>query len=366
MLIPCVNNLTDKAPKTFLSNAEAASTTAIRVKNNEAFTDSWAIQLGETGEAKAEIVIGTVSSGSMTCGALSFDHPANTPIYAIRYDQIVFEKSAAGTSGTAAAITNGTVNIDPSGSVTWYDDSTGVTTDAYKTYFRASALAENSTESDWITSSGHSFYSLAAVRSRIKAKAINARSLDDDEIDDWINEWREEMLNVAIKVDQQFSMATTDVSIGTSGLGTITNTDFKKPKRIWVTKNGTDWYRCQKKKYSGHFPDEDFTFSNPHFYMQGDNIFHVLPEEACTARVSFYSLGTVLEDDADELPFSMRSYTKSFVDYGLAQARRKDKDDINADKIESKAKGELLKFQGEVTPQAQTGPEYLEIVDPIF
>jgi hypothetical protein len=63
----------------------------------------------------------------------------------------------------AAPIANGTINIQPDSQYTIFDDTTGTTTDAWKTYYRSSALSVITTESDWITSGGYSFYSLAKI-----------------------------------------------------------------------------------------------------------------------------------------------------------------------------------------------------------
>ena len=176
MIVRNLNDLDSKAPITYLSNDEVTGTTIIRAKNTTGLTTGWAFQIGKTGEDKTEIVLGTVSNvGTLTVAALDFDHPTDTPIYGIKYNQVVFEKSTAGTIGTATPITNGTIEYQADSldrqtgqSYTIFDDTLGTTTDAYKTYFRNSVLALNSLESGWITPTGLTFYSLGKLRQRIR------------------------------------------------------------------------------------------------------------------------------------------------------------------------------------------------------
>src|SRR3990167_7279850 len=148
MIIRSLNDLDNNAPLTYLANDEVAGTTTIRVKNSTGLTDGWAFQIGKTGEDKTEVVLGSISNvGTLTIAALDFDHPADTSIIGIKYNQVVFEKSAAGTAGTAAPITNGPIEYQADAldrqtgkSYTIFDDTLGTSTDAYKTYFRNSVL----------------------------------------------------------------------------------------------------------------------------------------------------------------------------------------------------------------------------------
>src|SRR3990167_2500281 len=230
MVIQAVNNLHIDAPQTFLSVAEVAGTTVLRVRNSAGINTSWAVQVGRIGEEQSEVVLGTVpNSGTINCGALAFEHPSDTPLYFIKYNQVVFERSTSGTAGTATAMTSGTVGYQADSNYTIFDDTSGSTTYAYKTYFRNSELAVNSTESDWIIPGGAVFYSLSALRDRVKEKLWNSDFIKSDKtIDNWINEWKDEMSNAAIKVNENYAMGTVDLAFGTTGLGTITTGDFKQ------------------------------------------------------------------------------------------------------------------------------------------
>ena len=195
MIVRNLNDLDTNASPTYLANDEVAGTTVIRAKNTTGFTNGWAIQIGKTGEDRTEVVLGTVTNvGTFSVATLDFDHSKDTPLFPIKYNQVVFEKSTAGTAGTATPITNGTIEYQADAfdqqtgqSYTLFDDTNGTTTDAYKTYFRNSTLAVNSTESDWITSAGFTFYSLGKIRSRVREKLWDSNFAADGEIDNWIN-----------------------------------------------------------------------------------------------------------------------------------------------------------------------------------
>lgn len=371
MLIKTRNLLTLNAPVSYLSSSTQVSGTAFPVQNINQFTGNWAIQLGQTGEEKSEILIlsSSVSGTALnTTSAARFDHPTDTPVYAIKFDQVVFERSTAGTAGTATPLSNGTISITPDSQYTFFDDTSGASTYAYKAYFRASTLGVNSTESDWLTSSGFSFYSKAKIRSRIRKKLYDSTFIPDDaDIDDWINEWLEVMNNAAIEVNKDYALGTVDIGYsGTAQLGTVTNSDYKDLRRIWFTYDGgNSWAKATKKPITGFEPTEVFNQQHPYYFFQGDNIIGRLPYDvAGSARLVYYKRYPVLVEDADELPVSMQSYTKSFVDYGESQARKRDGKMQDAKVLEDNAKAGLSRFVSDITPRSSTGPVFIETVEP--
>lgn len=367
MIVKSRNTLAINVPKTFTTHLEAASVSVLRWKNPNGFIKSWGVQVGETGEEQTEVLILSTDTVAGTAGTFTantlYEHPANTPLYAIRYDKVVFERSDTGTAGDATPITNGTITYQADNEFTQFDDPSGTPAHAYKTLFRASVLGENSIESDFITSAGFSFYSLSSMRQRVRDKLWNAEFIKDDiVIDNWVNEWKEEMINSAIDVNEDYSLGTVDVAFGTSGLGTITESDFKQMRRVWITYNGADYFRAQKKEQTQFLPNEIFNSTHPVFYMQGDDVFGVEPKGLGTARIVYYSLGTTLVNDTDELPLSMRGYTKSFVEYGQIQAQYKDN---KMTILEKKAAEVGLKdeFKKQLVPRNKTGQTMVDIVE---
>lgn len=372
MLIRAKNNLTDIAQNTYLSSAVSAGAGTLPVQNIAGFNASWAIQLGRTGEQQTEIKLITASAPTgtalLTTAVTTYDQPQDTPVFAIKYDKMIFKRSTSGTAGTATAMTDGTVNITPNSLYTSFDDTTGASTYAYKVAFYNSVLTTSSSDSDWITPAGFSFHSLAKIRERIRGKLFDSSYIPtDDTISDWVNEWLEVMNNAAVSVNKDYSLGTTTVSYsGTAQLGTITATDFKDVRKVEFTTDGNTYYQASKKGLTEFSPNEAFVATKPYFFYQGDNVLGRLPYDVSgTARIIYYKNQTVLVNDTDTLPISMQPYTKSFVDYGLAQALAKDGKGAEAQLAENRAMAAKNEFIRQITPRSHTGPVFVESVEPL-
>lgn len=364
MIISVDNLLPKSSPITYLTSPIPVGAGTLPVKALNQFNASWALQIGETGGAQTEIVLLGASTPSGTIGTLSgtalYAHPTDTPVYGIKYDQIVFERSTAGTSGTATPMTGGTVTIQANGTTTIFDDTTGSTAYAYRTYFRNSVLTATSAESDWITTSGYPPYSLASIRQRVKDKLFNSGFIANDYIiDNWTNEWLETMTNAAIEINQDYLVGSTQVAFpGTTDLGTITVTDFKQPRRIWMS-NGATSQEANVIRSNDLNPNTTYDNMNPVIYFVGDTVMARQPHTTPgTAAMLYYKLTPVLTADTDTLPVSMQGYSKSFVDYGYAQALRKDNKSGEANASEQSAMAQLNRFKFDMTPRNQTGNTY--------
>jgi len=369
MIIKAANNLTTGAPKTYTSGSMASAVTVVPWKNSAAFTASWAIQLGETKEEQSEIRVLGTSTPAGTAGtvteATSFSHPADTPVYAVKFDKVIFKCATAGTAGTATAITDGTVSIDPSQDFTQFDHTSGSASYAYKACYYASVLDQSSADSDWITPSGLQLYSQGNIRQRVKDKLTVDTYITDSMINDWINEWLERMTNAAIDVNEDYAIGTANIAFsGTAQEGTITSEDFKQVRRAWYTEDGVDVYQMTKQEMIGFSPSEMFNSTHPYYYMKGDNIIGRNPHDSSgTIQLSYYKLNPVLDSDADLLPNSMRGYSNSFVQWALSQAYRKDHKIKEATELESQCEAALFRFTKELTPRNKTGPTYIDLVE---
>ena len=371
------NPRTDNVPKTQLAVGQASGVGTIYIKNTNGFQANWGMQIGKSGQEQSEIVLANASSPSGTQIVLAantaYEHPADTPVYALKWNQIVFEKSATGTAGTATSITNGTLTITPD---TWdysnevaftqFDDTSAASTDAYRSRFRNSALAVQTAQSDWLTPTGFTFYSLARIRDRVKGKLWNSTFVSDDQIDDWINEWKDEMVTALISLNEDYALGTVDVGFGTAGLGTITDVDFKDVRRVWITTNSSDYYQSTKMNINDYSHDDTFVATHPYHAWQGDTVLQVKPDgTAGTARLVFYRFGTTMVNDTDELPQPLRPYTKSFVDYGVAHAFLKDnKREEYQNKLAEAITGKNT-FLGEVSARDKSGARYVDTIEPI-
>ena len=368
MIIKTTNNQTEGAVKTYLSQSLAASGTALTVKNINGFSDNWNVQIGETGEELTQIIeiAGAPSGFAINLGGTIRDaHPADTPIYCIKYNQIIFKCSTTGTAGTATALAGGTVNITPDQSFTQFDHTSGSTSYAYKCSYYSTGLAAESSDSDWLTPAGHDFYSQAKIRERIKAKALNGSSIPDGEINDWINEYLEKMNRAVVDINQDYAIGTADVAFsGTAQYGTITAADFVQPRRIEYTENGSDWYLMTKQQYTDFAPGQTYNPTHPYYHFKGDNLLGRNPHDSDgTARVSYYKLAQSLDSDADLLPFPMRGYTSSFIKWGEAQALKKDNKFTEARDLELLAERDIDQFKKELQPRGKTGPTYITMVE---
>src|SRR3990167_78514 len=371
MLIRSENNLAVNVPKTYLSNPEQG-TTILRWKNPSGFNLSWAIQIGETNAEQTEVrVLSTGNPSGGTAGtvtsATSYEHPADTIIYAIKYDQVVFERNTGGTTGgTSAPMTDGTITYQADHSFTQFDDTSGSASYGYRVRFRNSVTGSQTSLSDWVLSPGFSFYSLAEIRQRSKDKMWDSTFIKDDLIwDRWTNEFKDKLTNAAIQVNEDYSLGTVDVGFGTDGLGTVTTGDFKQPRRVWVKYGGNDFVESTKQESNDDFPNITYVSTQPQHYWFGNDIIQVKPEESGgTARIMFYSQGTTMVNDTDELPRYMRGYTDGFVDYNLIQAQYKDGKMTMSEK--KTAEMSLIReFTGQLTPRDKSGADRIEIVEAI-
>ena len=358
MIIKITNDLHLDVPKTYLSNPEVSGTNVLRWKNPNGFSASWAIQIGETGNDQSEVaVLSTGNPSGGTAGTITandlYEHPADTLIYAIKYNQVVFERNTGGTTGgTSAAITDGTITYQADQLFTQFDDVSGVTTYGYRARFRNSVSGSVTSISDWLLLPGFSFYSLAEIRQRSKDKMWDATFIQNDLIwDRWTNEFKDKLTNAAIQVNEDYSLGTVDVGFGTAGLGTVTTGDFKQPRRVWVTYNGNDYYESTKQEANDDFPNRNYISTKPQHYWFGNDIIQVKPEESGgTARIMYYAQGTPMVNDTDELPRYMRGYTDGFVEYNLIQAQYKD-GKINMNEKKNAELSLIREFTGKITPR---------------
>ena len=369
MIIKVRNTQTEEASKSFLSVSPAAAGTQLVVKNISGFTNGWYAQIGETGGEKSEIkaINGAPTGSVVPVAALTYTHPIDTPVYAIKYDQLVYKVSTTGTAGTATAITNGTVSITPDWEFTKYDHTTGSASYAYKAAYHDSAGGVTGSESGWLTSEGYSQYSLAHMRNRVKGKLANNTDISDSDIDDWINEWMENMNNAAVAVNEGYAEGTTSVSFsGTVQEGTITAADFKYITKIEYTEDGTNYYLASKIDWPFLHPTDVYSPSRPLYYVRDDKIIGREPHDSSgTMNIYYYKMQTKMSDDTDELPNPLRSYTNSFVKWASGQALRRDKEYTVASELEMSALSDLERFKQEIAPRNKSNPTYIDLIEDI-
>lgn len=372
MIISVSNNLDKSAQYSFTLSTVASGGTVVPVRNINPFTSQYAIQIGKTGEEQSEIVVmgSGVPSGTVlnTAGTLRYSHPLDTPVYNIKYDKIVFLRSTVGTAGTATAMTGGTVAITPDSNETIFNDSTGATTYAYQTYFLNSVTSEQSSNSAWFVPGGPVQYSLAALRQAAKDDLFDSGFIkSDDQVNRWINQWGEQMQNTAIKVNKDYALSAASVAFGTSGIGTVTSTDFKQAKKFEVIyTGGVKYTNTSLVPYNQYDENDVYSSANPQHTWTGDKTFIVLPTgQTGTARITYGNVFAPLVEDSDELSVTLRSYTTSCNEYCLYKAYDMDQKTDQADRHLKQFNGIKNDFISEITPRDQSGPQFIQIDEPL-
>lgn len=369
MIISVENSLTF-LPQTLNSFTAAnllSGGTAITIKNPNSFVNQYAVQVGQTGQEQSEIALIGAPTATLlpiaSSGTLLYDHPLDTPVYNIRYNKIIILRSTAGTAGTASAIA--TTNITPDSSLTEYNDTSGASSYAYKTQFYNSLSGDLSAESDWFVPGGNSFYSLGRLRERIRQALYNSSYITNDNIvNDWVNEWLQEMNNAAIKVNQAYAMGSADYAYGTAGFGTVTDSGFKQAIKIQITQDGNSWQNSTEIPMNQYQEWEYFSGNYPRHAWQGNTIFRILPFGAAgTARFSFGEITDNLTDDNDELPLPLRAYTTGCIEYGLYRFYDNDQKAPDAERHYAKYMAKKGDFVSEMTPRDQTGVKFIQTAE---
>lgn len=371
MILQVQNNLDSltTTQSSYTSSNLSSGGTAIPVKNINAFEAQYAVQVGKTGEEQTEVVLlGTATPSGTSLflsGTLRFDHPQDTPVYNIHFDKIVFKRSTSGTAGTATPLSGGTVSITPDSLYTELSDPSGASSYAYKTQFYNSVTFDISSESDWFIPGGPTFYSRQSLRNRVRDALYTSDYItQDDTINNWINEFLEEMNTAAVKVNKDYLMGTTSVAFGTSGLGTITAEDFMYARKIEVTYDGVN-YGTSSMVPVNEFDDRTiYTGVYPRHSWMGDMVLQFLPKNASgTARIMYSKGEALLSNDSDELPHPMRRYTRGFIEYGLYRAYGKDQktdQEMSHYNIAQKIKSDFI---NEISPRDNTGPHFIKTTD---
>lgn len=157
MIITTLNPNTDNLEKSYLANPYSAGVTSIAVKNADRFAANYRIMIGEMGLEATEIV--TVSAvaadnTTLTIGATVYPHAADDPVYVLRFDQVKVYRASTLT-GTYSVIATVALDVDNADLSTKYDDTTGTSSNYYKTSVYHSISTLESSLTDAIQGSGY-------------------------------------------------------------------------------------------------------------------------------------------------------------------------------------------------------------------
>lgn len=362
MFIRIQNTLADNAPKTNSSAAIQSGATSVPVKNINDFTANYFTQVGQTGQERSEIVqvSGTPSGNSLTVGSTRFPHPTDTPLFAIKYNQIIVKRSTSGTSGTATNF--GTVTITPDQEFTQFEDTTSTSGYAYKTAYYNSVLDVYSADSNWITTDGYSRYTRAGLRKSVRGKIKNIPGVEDEDINGWLDDYMEMLRSAAVQVNQDYGLGTLNITVG-PGTQEYSVTDglYRSPVRVWMIGSGTVSYTPIP--VSEIDPTKEYVW-DPRFYMPGDDVIGLLPipTEAGTLQIIQNQLDAPLDSDDDEIPRPMKSYRTGFIDYCVAQAYYQDGKDVLGREKERMSMDKIGLFKTEISPRQRVQSEQVNAV----
>lgn len=367
MFIRIKNTLVENAPITFLSFSALAGAGGIRVKNSNDFQVNYYAQIGQTGEQQTEIVQVTgTAAGSLTTSTALYNHPEDTPIFPVKYNKVIVNRSTAGTTGTATAL--GTVSITPNQTHTQYEDTASTSGYAYTAQFYNSALDTSTPQSAWIVTSGYNPYSRQGIREAAKRRIKNIPGVEDDDINCFIDEYMELMRNAAVQVNEDYGLGTVTVAMGAGTAEyTITDDSYRTPVRVWgVSGAGTVIYNPI---FTSDIDPRVNYEGDARFYLPGDNAIGFLPtpNTGGTAYIVCNTLDTRLDSDDDLLPRPMRTYITGFIDYILEQVYRQDNRPQLAEARGTSALRKIEQFKVEINPRQRVKNEQvLEVADVTF
>lgn len=166
MNITAYNIETDGLEKTYLTKPHSAGVTALTVKNNNKFATTLRILIGDMGTEKAEILTTAAPTGNGTVNVTSptiYDHPVDTPIYVLTYDQIKFYRSTTGVAGAYTILATVDMDVDNAEKKTVYADSTALSTYYYEITYYNSLTTGESDYSDPIPGSDYGYGTVGKI-----------------------------------------------------------------------------------------------------------------------------------------------------------------------------------------------------------
>jgi hypothetical protein len=165
MRITLYNPDTATLENTFLISAVDEGTDDLVVENTDGFVADKAVMIGVMGHEKTELAVTDVVTDPDTItltANMAFPHNADDPLYLMLYNQVRVYR-AASENGSYSLIATVDIDVDNADLVTYYEDTTGSTTDYYKTKFYNSVTLESSDFSDPVPATGASALSIGSV-----------------------------------------------------------------------------------------------------------------------------------------------------------------------------------------------------------
>ena len=148
--------------RTFLAVDASASASSFTVDNGLVFSSNQYAVVGAIGGIKSEIVrVGSAAATSLSIsGATNFAHNRGERVSYIPYNQIVIERSTDSGASYSELVT---IDIRADSTETFYNHTTGASTDYYRVRFKNSTDTTYSSYSDGIIATGYAENSAGTV-----------------------------------------------------------------------------------------------------------------------------------------------------------------------------------------------------------
>jgi len=304
---------------TRLSSDVAASATSSTVENNADMATNDYVLFGKYGEEKAEIILLTSVTGNTTIGHTTgpvFAHAANTQIAEIPYNQVQIYR-ASSQSGSYSLIA--TTDITPDELNTTYNDTSGATTNWYKTRFYNETTATYSDDSDVLEGTGYEEDTL--------------RSITDEILEDFGDENSEEvtrsmvarlaraavrkMTVKLIQVRPDYRRQYTTQALTPTNLYSLP-TRFLAFSRLDLNLTGTttaDAYKAEYIEEREGEPNTNYYTNSPKFFFRGEQWgVRPTPTTSGMAFLWYWDYPEEMVDDIDThgLPYGARDVIVSY------------------------------------------------------
>jgi len=313
-------------PKSNLTAKAVAGQADLVVQNAVDFSANDHVVVGNPTEELTEIGrISSISGKTITLVAnLVNTHPENTRITFIKYDQIKFYK-ATSINGSYSAVSTKDIAIDEPH--TLYDDATALSTDYFKIKYFNSYTNDLSVYSDPISASGFPRYSLKRIQDAVYTKTGDKKEqyYDRDEITDWTNELKDDLVNRIIDSNEKYFNTYEDLDVDSNGEADL-NANFRKFQKVFVLYDGINGKRARRFEVE-ELNDWTQTFSQeyPGYYFKQYAVGCRPKGTAGTTKIQvhFEDQPTDLANDMDEMPKPLRFYMHVIMDGLMAKAMEK-------------------------------------------
>ena len=145
-----------------------------------------------------------------------------------------------------------------------------------------------------------------------------------DEIDRDVNNAIRELMNAVISdTSEDYLNTYTTLDFNANRREYFLPSDFRKMTRIDLSYNGTDYFKGCSLSIGEDDPNNTYSESYPYYYLR-DNVIGILPTPTgnvtAGAKIWYERRVPSLKNEGDELPYILRDYKNTVIDFALFKA----------------------------------------------